>query len=70
VQAAWKEVGIRISGARTLSGTATRMRRPAAAVMANGRDEDAADIARKIEQLSGQLAMLSTEIASLKSKPH
>jgi Zn-dependent metalloprotease len=69
VQTAWKEVGIRISGARTLSGTATRMRRPAAAT-ANGHDEDAADIARKVEQLSGQLAMLSTEIASLKSKPH
>jgi Zn-dependent metalloprotease len=71
VLSAWKEVGIRISGVRSLAGTTARMRRPVAAAAANnGRDEDPADVARKIEQLTGQLATLSKEVANLKSKPH
>lgn len=69
VLAAWKEVGIRISGVRALAGTAARTRRQALAA-ANGRDEDPADVARRIEQLSAQLATLSREVASLRSKPH
>lgn len=69
VLSAWKGVGISISGVRTLAGTAGRMRR---AAMANGHghDEDQAEVVRRIEQLSGQLAVLSKEVASLKSKPH
>ncbi len=70
VLSAWKEVGIRISGVRTLAGTAARMRRPPAEAMANGRDEDQAEVARKIEQMSSQLVMLTKQVASLKSKPH
>jgi Zn-dependent metalloprotease len=69
VLSAWKEVGIRISGALTLAGTAGRMRRPQVAI-SNGHDEDPADVARKIEQLTGQLATLSKQVASLRSKPH
>jgi hypothetical protein len=68
--AAWKEVGIRISGVRTLAGTAARMRRQPAEALANGRDEDQAEVVRKIEQMSGQLAMLTKQVASLRSKPH
>ena len=69
VLSAWKEVGIRISGARTLAGTAARVRRPMADI-SNGRDEDQADVARRVEQLTGQLATLSKQVASLRSKPH
>jgi len=69
VLSAWKEVGIRISGALALAGTTARMRRPMADI-SNGRDEDQADVARKIEQLTGQLATLSKQVASLRSKPH
>ncbi len=70
VLSAWKEVGIRISGVRALSGTTARMRRQPVAAMGNGRDEDGAEVARKIEQMSGQLAALTKEVASLRSKPH
>jgi Zn-dependent metalloprotease len=70
VAAAWKEVGIRISGIQSLAGTTARARRSYAAAGSNGRDEDPADVARKIEQLTGQLATLSKEVASLRSKPH
>jgi Zn-dependent metalloprotease len=70
VVAAWKEVGIRISGVQALAATTARARRAYAAAGSNGRDEDPADVARKIEQLTGQLATLSKEVASLKSKPH
>ena len=69
VLSAWKEVGIRISGVLALAGTTTRMRRPMADI-SNGRDEDQAVVARKIEQLTGQLATLSKQVASLRSKPH
>jgi len=69
VLSAWKEVGIRISGVLTLAGTTARMRRPMADI-SNGRDEDQADVARRIEQLTGQLATLSKQVASLRSKPH
>ena len=69
VLSAWKEVGIRISGVLTLAGTTARMRRPMADI-SNGRDEDQADVARRVEQLTGQLATLSKQVASLRSKPH
>ncbi len=69
VLSAWKEVGIRISGVLTLAGTTGRMRRPMADI-SNGRDEDQADVVRRIEQLTGQLATLSKQVASLRSKPH
>jgi Zn-dependent metalloprotease len=69
VLSAWKEVGIRISGALALAGTTARMRRPMADI-SNGRDEDQADVARRIEQLTGQLATLSKQVATLRSKPH
>lgn len=68
VLSAWKDVGIRISGVRALSGTAARVRRQVVMAMANGQDEDTTE--RKIEQLAKQLAILSKEVASLKSKPH
>jgi Zn-dependent metalloprotease len=67
---AWKEVGIRISGARALAGTTTRMRRPPATAAANGHDDEAADVLRRIEQLSSELSMLAKEVASVRSKPH
>jgi hypothetical protein len=70
VLSAWKEVGIRISGVRSLAGTTVRARRPQMAATSNGREEDPAEVARRIEQLTGQLATLSKEVASLKSKPH
>ena len=70
VLSAWKEVGIRISGAQALAGTASRARSQLAAAAANGRDDDAADVTRKIEQLASQLSKLTKEIAGLKSKPH
>ena len=69
VVAAWKEVGIRISGVQSLAATTARARRANAAAGGNGH-EDPADVARKIEQLTGQLATLSKEVANLKSKPH
>jgi Zn-dependent metalloprotease len=68
VVSAWREVGIRISGARAVTGVAARMRRQAAA--ANGREEDQVEVSKRIEQLSGQLAMLTKQVASLRSKPH
>jgi hypothetical protein len=64
---AWKEVGIRISGVRSLAGTSARMRRPQVAT-SNGHDDEY-DVARKIEQLTVQLSLLSKEVASLKGKP-
>jgi hypothetical protein len=69
VGSAWKEVGIRISGAQTLAATTSRMRYQPAAAAANGRHDDS-EMIRKIEQLSGQLSKLSKEVASLRSKPH
>ncbi|MDB5582597.1 MAG: family peptidase [Bradyrhizobium sp.] len=69
VVAAWKEVGIRISGVQSLAATTARARRSYAAAGSNGH-EDPADVARKIEQLTGQLATLSKEVQNLKSKPH
>ncbi len=68
--AAWKEVGIRISGARALAGTTTRMRRPPATAAFNGHDDEAADVLRNFEQLSSELSMLAKEVASVRSKPH
>jgi len=70
VLSAWKEVGIRISGSRALAGTTSRMRRPPAAATANGRDGEAADTLRRIEQLSSELTMLAKDVASARSKPH
>ncbi len=70
VVSAWKEVGIRISGALTLAATTSRMRYQPAAAAANGRHDDSAEVVRKIEQLSSQLSKLSKEVAGLRSKPH
>ena len=70
VLSAWKEVGIKISGVRALEGTTARMRRQPVAAMANGRDEEQAEVARKIERMSSQLATLTKEVATLRSKPH
>jgi len=53
-----------------LAGTVDRPRRPQIAVVANGREEDQADVSKKIEQMSGQLAVLTKQVASLRSKPH
>ena len=69
VLSAWKEVGIRISGIRSLAETAARMRRPMAAA-SNGREEDQADVSKKIAQLSGQLAALTKQVAGLRSRAH
>ena len=70
VFAAWKEVGIRISGVQALAATTSRMRYQPAAAAANGHHDDSAEVVRKIEQLSSQLSKLSKEVAGLKSKPH
>jgi len=69
VLAAWKEVGIRISGVQALAATTSRMRLQPAAAAANGHHDDA-EVIRKIEQLSSQLSKLSKEVAGLRSKPH
>jgi Zn-dependent metalloprotease len=66
VVSAWKEVGIRISGVRSLAGTSARIRRPQMAA-SNGHGDDY-EVARKIEQLTVQLSLLSKEVASLKGK--
>lgn len=71
VLGAWREVGIRISGAKTLAGTISRMPAPSAPIAVNGRDEeDATVVMKKIDQLSSQLSKLMKEVATLKSKPH
>jgi Zn-dependent metalloprotease len=67
VLSAWKEVGIRISGARTLVGISAQARQAAAA---NGREEDQAEVSSRIEQLSGELAALKKQVANLRGKPH
>ena len=69
VVSAWKDVGIRISGIQSLAATTARARRSYATADGNGH-ENPADVARKIEQLTGQLATLSKQVANLKSKPH
>jgi len=69
VLAAWKEVGIRISGVQALAPTPSRARLQPVAAAANGHHEDA-EVLRKIEQLSSQLSKLSKEGAGLRSKPH
>jgi Zn-dependent metalloprotease len=69
VAAAWKEVGIRISGVQALAAAASRMRYQPAAAAGNGHHDDA-EMMRKIEQMSSQLSKLSKEVAGLKSKPH
>jgi Zn-dependent metalloprotease len=69
VLAAWKEVGIRISGVQALAAATARMRLQPAAAAANGHHDDAGMI-RRIEQLSSQLSKLSKEVAGLRSKPH
>ena len=68
VFAAWKEVGIRISGVQALAAATSRYQ-PAAAA-ANGRHDESVEVVRKIEQLSSQLSKLSKEVAGLRSKPH
>ncbi|HMM92821.1 M4 family metallopeptidase [Bradyrhizobium sp.] len=70
VVAAWKEVGIRISGVQALAGVTGRMRWQPAAAAANGHRDESAEVIRKIEQLSSQLSKLSKEVAGLRSKPH
>jgi Zn-dependent metalloprotease len=71
VQSAWREVGIRVTSMRvSAQAAAARVRRQPAAAVANGREEDQADFSKKIEQMSGQLAMLTKQVASLRSKPH
>ena len=67
VLAAWKEVGIRISGVRSLAGTSARMRRQAAAAFNGHDEEDSAAVAKKIEQLTGQLVALQTEFSAIKA---
>lgn len=68
VLSAWKEVGIRISGAHTLA-VAERWRRPSGSGARNEREEDSlAAVSRQIEKLSTQLAGLSKEVANLKGK--
>lgn len=66
VLSAWKEVGIRISGAPAAAGRVLYQLGKAAA---NGHQDDA-EVIRKIEQLSTQLSKLSKEVAGLRSKPH
>lgn len=69
VVAAWKEVGLPISGVRSLAGTTSRIRR-APAMAANGHD-DAADVAHKIAELSSQLTALSRTLEGMQQgRPH
>src|SRR3569833_618216 len=62
VLSAWKEVGIRISGAPAAAGRVLYQLGKAAA---NGHQDDA-EVIRKIEQLSTQLSKLSKEVAGLR----
>jgi Zn-dependent metalloprotease len=64
VLAAWKEVGIKISGVRSIAAAATQMKKKQSLTATNGRDHDE-DMARKIEELTGKLAVISREVASL-----
>ncbi|MBO4224729.1 M4 family metallopeptidase [Bradyrhizobium neotropicale] len=70
VLSAWKEVGVPISGVRSLAGTADRMRRQSPVAASNGRDQDEGEVMRQIQLLSGQLATLTKQVASLRSRPH
>ncbi|MET0676004.1 MAG: M4 family metallopeptidase, partial [Bradyrhizobium sp.] len=72
VLSAWDEVGIRISGAVTLAGTARRLTTAPfpTAVNGNGRTEDeAVTMMREIDSLAKQLSKLTKEVNTLK-KPH
>ena len=68
VLAAWREVGIRISGVRTIAAATTRWRRAPVAAVRNGHEEDSAALTRQIETLSAQLAALTKDVAGLKGK--
>jgi Zn-dependent metalloprotease len=64
VLAAWKEVGIKISGVRSIATVAAQVKKQRALTATNGRDQDQ-DTARRLEELTGKLAVLSREVASL-----
>jgi Zn-dependent metalloprotease len=67
---AWKQVGIKISGIRSIAPVAAQVKKQRSLTAANGRDQDQ-DTARKIEELTSKLAILTREVASLQgSKPH
>ena len=69
VLSAWKEVGIRISGVRTVAAAATRWRRAPVAAARYGREDDsAAALTRQIETLSAQITVLTKDMAGLKGK--
>ena len=69
VLSAWREVGIRISGVRSLATATARWRRPPVASAPNGSEEDSAvALSRQIETLSAQITALSREVAGLKGK--
>jgi Zn-dependent metalloprotease len=70
VLSAWKEVGIKISGVRSIATAAAQARKQRVLTATNGRDQDH-DMARKVEELTGKLAILTREVASLQGgKPH
>jgi Zn-dependent metalloprotease len=70
VLSAWKEVGIKISGVRSIAVVTGQIKKKQLLTTANGRDHDQ-DIARKIDELASQLTVLTREVASLQSsKPH
>jgi Zn-dependent metalloprotease len=69
VLAAWRDVGIRISGVRTIAAAATRWRHAPVSAARNGREEDsAAALTRQIESLSAQISILTKDMAGLKGK--
>jgi Zn-dependent metalloprotease len=68
VLAAWKEVGIRISGVRTLAAAARWRRAPIAAMRNGGEEDSVAAFTRQIETLSAQIAVLTKDMAGLKGK--
>jgi Zn-dependent metalloprotease len=66
VLSAWKEVGIKISGVRSIAAATAQMKKKQLLATSNGQDRDQ-DMARKIEELTGRLASLSREVAGLRS---
>jgi Zn-dependent metalloprotease len=65
---AWRQVGIKISGVRAIAPVAALIKKQRSLTGGNGRDQD---MARQLEELTGKIAILSREVASLQgSKPH
>ena len=69
VLTAWREVGIRISGALAGGGTPRRRGMPAGGMPAGGREVDTlAALSKQIESLSAQVKRLIKDVGALKGR--